>query len=83
MDAIIQSFINEQQTGANESFPPHYYRMNQAHPGYLTDPQNVSTGEIYPQQWGMFDLTGDETFDDTLFGNYILTNAFRSQINSL
>jgi hypothetical protein len=69
MDAIIQSFIIEQQTTVNDGMshdPTRAYQLQQ--PGLMPNNQYNSSGESQRHQWGMYDLTGDEVFDDALFG---------------
>ena len=58
MNAIIHSFVNEQQV-------PHPSET-------LQDLQQQLPGDGYGQGWGMFDMAGDEMFDDALFGEYDL-----------
>lgn len=67
MDAIIQSFFNEQQAVHSSDFPSQdFQRVRQ--PSMLPNLHQQVPGDGYGQPWGMFDLAGDESFDDTLFG---------------
>jgi len=66
MDAIIQSFINEQASHSSDIPLQDAQRLHP--PTVFATLQSQLPGDGYGQAWGMFDLTGDESFDDTLFG---------------
>jgi hypothetical protein len=67
MDAIIHSFLNEQQAPyLNNTLPQSFPRMY--HPGVLPNVQQQFAG--LAQGWNTLDLAGDESFDDTLFGEF-------------